>query len=188
MSFVIFILDYVATRVVEMLTGGTINYMKETAYDELTIEKKLKAHFGIPVNIRQVIVFQAPVSHVAQATLFLSDKKQLYLYIEAESRLVLGDVQKIITRMGLKAELCIPPKGHTDYFREVGISKFNEVFPGRKNVNDRDIAFYKTLAPYNPALVLIKEVRDGRVYQYDTDATTGWRVATKFTYRRIKTS
>jgi len=43
-------------------------------------------------------------------------------------------------------------------------------------------------APYNPALMLISEVKGSNVYQYDSDATSKWRVATKFAYRRIKTS
>ena len=90
--------------------------------------------------------------------------------------------------MGLKAELYFPPKGHPLYFDEIGRSKFHEVFPGRSNVSNDDIIFYRTLAPYNPALVLISEVKNGEVYQFDTDASGQWRLAAKFTYRRIKTS
>jgi hypothetical protein len=90
--------------------------------------------------------------------------------------------------MGLKADIYLPPKGRPNYFDEVGQSKFHEVFPGRKNINDEDIMFYRTLASYNPALVLISEVKDGHIYQYDSDSTTNWRVAAKFAYRRIKTS
>jgi hypothetical protein len=90
--------------------------------------------------------------------------------------------------MGLKAELYFPPQGRPNYFDEIGQSKFHEVFPGRKNITESDINFYRLLAPYNPALVLISEVKNGHVYQFDSDATTGWRVAVKFAYRRIKTS
>ena len=48
--------------------------------------------------------------------------------------------------------------------------------------------FYKTLVSYNPALVLISEIKDGHVYQYDADSADSWRVGAKFAYRRIKTS
>jgi hypothetical protein len=35
---------------------------------------------------------------------------------------------------------------------------------------------------------LISEVKDGEVYQFDSDAIGNWRLAAKFTYRRIRTS
>jgi len=47
----------------------------------------------------------------------------------------------------------LPPKGRPRYFDEIGRKKFNEVFPGQKNISDEDIIFYKTLAPYSPALI-----------------------------------
>lgn len=31
-----------------------------------------------------------------------------------------------------------------------------------------DIIYYRTLDPYNPALVLISEVKNGEIYQFDT--------------------
>ena len=157
-------------------------------YNELAIERSIKDYFGISPEIKQIIVNHVSVSRTAEATLFLTSKKQLYLYIKAQSKLTFGDVKKLVTRMGLKADIFLPPKGRPQYFNEVGLDKFSEVFPGRKLVNDKDIAFYKTLAPYNPALVLISEIRDSHVYQFDADSNTGWRVAAKFTYRRIKTS
>ncbi len=157
-------------------------------YDELALERSIKALFGVDVDIRQAIVYKVPVSHTADATLLLTTKKQLYLYINGKSKILLGDVTKLVAHMGLKAELYIPPKGRPFYFDEIGRSKFNEVFPGRKNISDSDIKFYRTLAPYNPALVLISEVKDGHVYQFDSDSNTKWRISTKFIYRRIKTS
>jgi hypothetical protein len=162
--------------------------MKEMAYNEITLERVIKAQFGVPAEIKQMIVCKAPVGRSIEASLFLTDKKQLYLYIDGQSKLTLGDVKKIIIRMGLKAEVFIPPKGRPSYFNDIAVTKFTEVFPGRKHVNDGDIAFYKTLVPYNPALVLISEVRDGHIYQYDADSADGWRMCAKFAYRRIKTS
>ena len=162
--------------------------MSDRLYSELTLERFIKAYFGVDADIRQTILLKAPVGHTGEATLFLTTKKQLYLHIAAQSKITLGDVKKIIARMGLKAEYFVPPKGRPAYFDEVGREKFCEVFPGRKHVNNEDIIFYRTLATYNPALVLISEVRDGQVYQFDSDARTSWRPAVKFTYRRIRTS
>ncbi len=157
-------------------------------YDELALERSLQTGFGVDIDILQPIVFRVPVSHTATATLFLTTKKQLYLYVNGPSKLLLSDIKKIITRMGLKSELFIPPKGQPQYFEDIALAKFNEVFPGRKQVNDEDLIFYRTLVPYNPALILISEVKDGHVYQFDSDSNTNWRVGAKFAYRRIKTS
>lgn len=157
-------------------------------YDELALERSVKERFGLDVDVRQTIVARIPVGHTAEATLFLTTKKQLYLSVEAQSKLLLSDITKIVSRMGLKAELYMPPKGRPQYFDDIGRSKFHAVFPGRTHVSNDDIIFYRTLAPYNPALVLIAGVKNGEIYQFDSDTSGKWRVAAKFAYRRIKTS
>jgi len=162
--------------------------MSERTYEEVSVERAIKERFGIDADIRQAILFRVPVSQVAEATLFLTSKKQLFLYVTGKSKLLFSDIKKIIFNMGLKAEIYVPPKGRPDYFNEVGRAKFCEVFPGRKNISEEDVIFYKTLAPYNPALILISEVKDGHIYQFDSDSHTNWRVGAKFAYRRIKTS
>lgn len=162
--------------------------MNEQMYDDFALEKNVRAEFGVVADVDSVIARHMPVSRTAEATLFLTKKKQLFLYVTSQSKILLSDVQKIVSRAGLKAELYMPPKGRPNYFDEVGTKKFREIFPGRGNITERDIAFYRTLAPYTPALVLIGEVKDGIVYQFDSDSTGGWRQHSRFAYRRIKTS
>lgn len=162
--------------------------MSDKMYEELAMERLIKDKFGINLDLYNPILFKVPISPTGEATLFLTDKKQLYLFISGQSRFLLGDIKKIVNRMGLKAEIYFPPKGRPDYFDEVGKAKFHDVFPGRSHVSDDDILFYRTLAPYTPALVLISEIKDGHVYQFDSDANDSWRVGAKFTYRRIRTS
>lgn len=157
-------------------------------YDDFAIERLAKEQFGIVIDIDTVLVRNVEVSRSARATVFLTTKKQLYCYIYGPTRLLLGDVKKIAVRMGLKVELFLPPKGRPHYFDDIGRDKFREVFPGRTASSVEDIVFYRTLAPYNPALLQINEVRDGNIYQADSDARGGWRPAAKFAYRRIKTS
>lgn len=172
-----------------MQVSGTIeNSMTDDIYSDMTLEKVCKDRFGLDVDVAQVILRDAEVSRTATATVFLSKKKQLLVLIHGQSRLLLSDIKKIVTRMGLKAELYLPPKGQPDYFDEIGREKFRHVFPGRGKVKDEDIMFYRTLAPYNPALILISEVKNGEIYCYDSDTRGSWRVAAKFAYRRIKTS
>ncbi len=162
--------------------------MRDRMYDELALERSIKQYFGVDIDISHVIVFKIPVSRTAVATLFLTTEKQLLMHISGQSKFLFGDVKKLVSRMGLKAELYFPPQGRPEYFNEVGNAKFHDVFPGRKNIIDDDIMFYRQLAPYNPALILISEVKDGHIYQYDSDAISDWRVAAKFAYRRLKTS
>jgi hypothetical protein len=162
--------------------------MRDEIYDDMALERIAKDHFGLDIDISQVIVREIEVSRTATATVFLTKKKQLLVFVNGHSKLLLGDIKKIIARMGLKAELYFPPKHQPDYFDVIGREKFREVFPGRGHINENDIIFYRTLAPYNPALVLINEVKNGEIHKYDSDARGGWRLAAKFAYRRIKTS
>lgn len=162
--------------------------MNDEMFDDVALERLAKEKFGLDIDIDQVIVRQIMVSHTTKATVFLTKKKQLFVYIAGHSRLLFGDVKKIVSRMGLSAELYIPPKNQPDYFDMIGREKFKAVFPGRGHVSQEDIVFYRTLAPYNPAMVLISEIKHGEIFRYDSDSKGGWRVAAKFAYRRIKTS
>lgn len=162
--------------------------MNDQMYDDVALEREIKARFGVPAEVESVIARRMPVGRSLEATLFLTAKKQLYLYIDGQAPLLFSDVKKIVARAGLSAEQYLPPKGRPHYFDEIGTQKFQEIFPGRKTVTSEDIAFYRTLAPYSPALVAIREVKNGIVYQFDSDARGGWRPSVKFSYRRILTS
>lgn len=162
--------------------------MTNDIYDDLALEQTAKKQFGVTVDIDQVIARQVPVSRTATATVYLTKKKQLFAYVSAQSNLNLGDVKKIVSRMGLKAEQYIPPVGHPNYFDDIGRQHVRQVFPGKTNITESDLVYYRTLAPYNPALVQIHEIPGGEIRQFDTDAHGDWRVAAKFAYRRIKTS
>lgn len=157
-------------------------------YDDFALEQSCKEKFGVVFDVDKVILRHIDVGHSARATVFLTKKKQLYCYIDGQAKLTLGDVRKIASRMGIKVETYFPPKGRPHYFDDIGRERFQTVFPGRKDIHDSDIVFYRTLAPYTPALLAVSEVRDGMLYQADTDSRSGWRMAVKFAYRRIKTS
>ena len=161
--------------------------MNDQLYEDVALERKIRDQFGVHADIDAVVARRFPVGRSLEATLYLTRKKHLLLYIDGEAPLTLSDVRKIVGRSGLQAESYTPPKGRPRYFEEIGTAKFNEVFPGRKAIGDQDIAFYKTLAPYNPALVMIREVKNGTIYQYDSDSRGGWRPHSKFSYRRIQT-
>ena len=162
--------------------------MNDSIYDDLALEQIAKKQFGLSLDIDKVIVRQIPVSRTARATVFLTKKKQLYVFIAAESKQTLGDAKKVVSRMNLKAEMFVPPKGQPNYFDEIGREHVRTVFPGKTNITPADLVYYRTLAPYNPALIQVHEVLGGEIRQFDNDTHGGWRVAVKFAYRRIKTS
>lgn len=161
--------------------------MLDRAMGDIAIEEVANRQFGLDIEVRQVVAREIPVSHTATATVFLTPKKQLFALINAKSALTLGDVRKLIKKMGLEAEGYLPPVQDKDYFNTVASDKFRSVFPGRHHVDEAELRYYRLLAPYNPALVRIRAVTDGVVRQFDSQDSSGWRTAVKFAYRQIPT-
>ena len=161
--------------------------MSSHSYEHLALEETLKQYFSPKIVIKEILLFEVPVSHTLTATVFLSEKSQLYVHITGESRTTLGDIKKIVHRMGLVADTYIPPHGKKDYFDVVARDHYRKIFPGRSHVGEGDLRYYRTLAPYSPALIQIAEVTQGTIYQYDTDSSSRWRPVLKHNYRRIKT-
>lgn len=166
----------------------TDHIMTDSIFDDFALEKLVKDKFGLTLEVDKIIANRVPVSHTAIASVFLTEKKQLFCYVDAKSSQALGDVKKIMTRMGLKPESYVPPVGHPEYFDDIARERFRSVFPGRTHVTSEDLVYYRTLAPYNPALIKIREIPDSVIKQFDTDAQGNWRPAARFTYRRIQTS
>lgn len=161
--------------------------MSPEIYDDLALEQIAHEQFGVQFDIKQVIARNIPTSHTTKATVFLTTKRQLYTYVAGRAPLSLGDIRKMVKRMGLVAEAYLPPTREPRYFDGHAETKFRETFPGRTPVGDQDLHFYRLLAPYNPALVRIDEIDGGVIKQFDSSDSSNWRVAAKFAYKRIKT-
>lgn len=162
--------------------------MVDAMFDEVSLERRIYALFKLDLTVKSVIADRIPVSRSAVATVFLDSKRQLFCFVDSPMRLTLGDIRKMMRRMKLKAQRYVEPGADRHYFDDLAREKFNKTFPGRVAVSDEDLYFYRTLAPYCPALVQISEVDGGTIYQYDSTAVDGWRPSVKFTYRRIQTS
>jgi hypothetical protein len=161
--------------------------MTDEIYNDMAMEKAILSTFRKKLDIKQIVVSGVPTSRTSEATLFLTENNQVYLYVRAEASMILDDVRKITHRMGLEAEEFCPPGGDKHYFDDVGAVKFKSVFPGRSAATENDIRFYKLLAPYNPALVKILAVKTGEIKQYDVDSGQ-WRHAARYSYRKVKPS
>ena len=155
-------------------------------FDAIRLQRLLSVRFGVQLVVDALVARNIAAGMTARATIFFAQDGNLYCCVYGPSRLLLSDVKKIVTRMGLRPDHFFPPKGQPDYFDEFGRQKFKKLFPGFSRITDRDIVFYRTLAPYSPALVRIAEVKDGYIYQADSDARSGWRVAAKCQYRHME--
>jgi hypothetical protein len=162
--------------------------MNNEMYDDIALEKKIQQIFDVSLDVSETVSRSIPVSPTAHATVFITSRKQLFVYVDGQSRFLLKDVKTIISRMGLVAEMFFPPAGNKRYFDDYGADRYKEVFPNMPHPKDNDLMYYRTLAPYRPALVLIKKTKDGVIYQYDRDSKTSWRPVAEFEYRRINPS
>lgn len=162
--------------------------MNADIYDDMAIESIALEYFGKRFDIQQVVARSIPTTHTTTASVFLTTKNQLYALVHGRAPLTLGDVRKIVKRMGLEAEAYLPPAHRPNYFDDIAVEKFKAVYPGRNHPTDADLRYYRLSAPYNPALVLINAVADGTIRQFDSSDSSNWRVAAKFQYRRIKAS
>ncbi|HET6622383.1 MAG TPA: hypothetical protein VFG56_00415 [Candidatus Saccharimonadales bacterium] len=160
--------------------------MNDAIYDDLAIEGSIREQFSLQLDIKHVIVRGIPTSRTTKASVFLTTKNKLFVYIDGQEPLSLSDVTKMIKRMGLVAKAYLPPRREDDYFDRIARGHFKKVYPGHPNPSDEDLRYYRSLAPYNPALVEVEEITAGVIYQFDSNDSSNWRTAAKFSYRRIK--
>jgi hypothetical protein len=154
--------------------------MNEEAYADAFLEKEIKARFKVEIEIKKMIVRRIPAGPAIWASVFMGDNKIIYVFIEGTKTMTLGDVKRIINRMGMRADRYFEPYSEIDYFDKRAEIKFKDIFPGKPIGSELDLMHYKSLVPYSPALVSILEIIDSKINQYDTDAAGGWRVAYKF--------
>ena len=162
------------------------SYMTPDIFDDMALEAIAREQFGAQLDVTQVIVRDAPTSHTTRASVFMTKKAQMYAFVHGEAALTLGDVRKIIKRMGLEVEAYLPPVHSSSYFDDIAMQKFKATYPGRHDVTDADLRYYRLSAPYNPALVLIGAITDGVIRQFDAADSSNWRSAARFQYRKIK--
>ena len=161
--------------------------MNEVMHDEIALEKLVHEKFGLKLVIHSMIAHDIATSHTTKASVFLTSKHQLYVLIHGRAPLTLGDARKMVKQMGLNAESYTPPAHQPHYFDDLAREKFKKIYPGRHDITEEDLRYYRLSAPYNPALVHVDSIVDGTIKQFDSNDSSGWRTAAKFQYKRIKT-
>lgn len=148
------------------------------------IEKICRDHFRIGLRIVKVALDDVPTSKGSHTTIFQTDRNAIYALCMSDDPLILADVKSIVRLMGMTAESYFPPNADKNYFIHFGQKTFQSVFPGRKAGTDQEISYYKTLAPYSPALIRIARI-DGEIRQYDK-LWQQWQSALEFSYQRMQ--
>lgn len=159
--------------------------MNEEMLGDIAIEKSCKERFGVDFDIAQVIVRGVQTGTASQGSIFKTTNGQVWLYVTSQSPLLLDDVLKIVSRMNLEAEVFLPPNAETDYFTRIGSTKYKALFPGKHITSEDDLAYYKKLAPYNPALVRLGRIK-GEIRAYNPQSKA-WHKVKDYNYSKIKT-
>ena len=115
--------------------------MNSDIYDDVVLEEIAKDRFGVGLDIEKVYVRNVPAGRSANASVFLTTKNKMYVIVTGSAPLTLGDVRKIVIRMGLKAEAYCAPKNKSHYFDDIAVEKFKQVYPGRHDITDADLRF-----------------------------------------------
>ncbi|GHU07079.1 hypothetical protein FACS189431_1070 [Alphaproteobacteria bacterium] len=153
--------------------------MNDEAYADAFLEKEIKARFGVGIELGEMIVRHLSVGPAMWAHVFTAADSNMYAFILGTKTMTLGEVRRILKRMGLRADKYYSPYGRDNYFANRAEAKFKETYPGKPISSDQDLMYYKTLVPYSPAFVSILEVPDNRIRGYDADTAGGWRVVKK---------
>ena len=161
--------------------------MNDEITDDIAVEALIQEQVGVQLEIKHMIARNIPVSHTATASVFLTPKHQVFALLRAHSPMTYGDVRKIAKRMNLEVQTLLPPGGDEAYFNKVAREKFRLVFPGRHDIGEDELHYYRTLVPYNPALLKVESINGGVIKQFDSHDSSEWRAAARFAYKQIAT-
>lgn len=153
-------------------------------YELSRIKSICSNYFNIEPDIKELILDSAPSSNNTNTTIFETSTDEVYALCLSEKALTLADVKSIMRSMGIKADSFLAPKGDEDYFLKYGQRIYKSVFPAKKLTNEQDIEFYKTLAPYSPALIKVAKI-NGIIRKYNTNWHQ-WQKALELNYIKSK--
>lgn len=136
------------------------------------IEDVSKNHFGVQLDVKKIIASDIITGDTAFATLFVDTSDTLYVLIEADDAMTLGDVISMVKLMNLEASGYVAPHRDSDYFTKRALEAYSVVFPGR-DATEADTTYYQTLSVYSPALVKIDRI-NGDLHSYNT-VSKQWR-------------
>jgi len=148
------------------------------------IEKICLVSFCFQVNVSKIIINMVPVDNDTFTTIFMNNKNEIFALCTSSKNLTLSDIKDVNRKMGIKAEHFFPPFGNEMYFLNYAKESFKAVFPGRKQISEQDLSFYKSFSPYSPALMKISKI-SGEIKSYDM-VWHKWIGIIGFSYNKVK--
>lgn len=138
------------------------DYDKTRQYE---LEAASAQYFSVELHVRQVLFDYLQLNQTAAMTVFSTDKKNLYAYVESSESLNLSTVERLIKKAGFVPSHYAAPHGNKNYFKQRAHTIFKSVYPGRNKWTEGEEAYYMLLAPYSPALVKLRGI-NGNIQSY----------------------
>ncbi|MGD8373919.1 MAG: hypothetical protein PVI21_03620 [Candidatus Woesebacteria bacterium] len=158
--------------------------LKDTSLESREVARVCSQYFGVNVDIKHMVIADVSTGKSSFTSVFEASDHTIYALCTSNENLTLADVRKIIHGMGMEADAYLPPMGSRNYFEDYGRRAFAMAYPARKIGSEKELAYYKTMAPYSPALVRISKI-NGEIREY-LAALQRWQKAMGYSYRRIK--
>lgn len=158
--------------------------LKKASLKPIDIVNICRDKFNVEIKVENILLNSAFTGNSSYTSVFKNDRNEIFALCLCDGALTLADVNGIIKKMGMKPERVYPPGGDEQYFVYYAKKTYESVFPGRKCLAEQDAVFYKSFAPYSPALIRIKEI-SGEIKHFDT-SWNKWTSAINFSYYRVK--
>ena len=146
--------------------------MSDAEYGRLKraeIEYVCNEDFRLQLHVSKVLFDNVTTEFNSYTTVFRTEDGSLYALCQGGDGMRLTDVRRIVKSMNMISDRYYAPYGSADYFDRLGMRVFKRAYPGRNSWTKDEAAYYRTLAPYSPALVKLAKV-NAEVHRYNPHA------------------
>lgn len=114
--------------------------------------------FRLQLSVDEILFDNVTTEFNSYTTVFRTEDGSLYALCQSDDGMRLADVRRIIKSMNMISDRYYAPNGNVNYFDRLGMRVFKRAYPGRNSWTKDEAAYYRTLAPYSPALVKLAKV------------------------------
>lgn len=143
--------------------------MSDRDYDSIRLEETIRLcrdafHVNLPVS--EVVFDDIETGPDAFCRLFRTTNGNLYALFTSAHDQTFRDVKQRAKHMGIRIKGYYFPYGDHDHFTNHGYHLFLQAYPGRRQWTLEEARYYRSLSPYQPALVRIEAV-DNELRRYN---------------------
>jgi len=161
--------------------------MSDYEYNKMRLIETIKTcrdHFNVSLPIKEVLFDDIETGPNSYCVLFRTQKNDIYALFQSTSKQTFADVKRAAKAMGLNVEGYFAPYGDRSHFTRYGFAAFQDAYPGRNSWTAQEARYYKTLAPYAPALVRVSRV-NGEIRRFNSH-DSHWHKVFDFKYAKMK--